>query len=123
MYFCVLKIQYVCSHRIGGNRKRYQQSTNGDQKTIETAFSIAICCQRGDKWRSKTRLLTILSTNLDSIGVFDCRLPGVMFLLKYFWFVILGTEDKVPLKSKSYFSTNHVGVFQKDHFDNSSFVY
>ena len=41
-------------HRVGGNRKRCQQSTNADQKSIETVFSIVICCQCGDKWQSKT---------------------------------------------------------------------
>ena len=45
------------SHRVGGNRKRYQQSTNVDQKSIETVFSIAICRQCGDKWQSKTLFL------------------------------------------------------------------
>ena len=37
------------THRVGGNRKRNQQSTNADQKSIETAFSLAICRQWGDK--------------------------------------------------------------------------
>ena len=61
-------------HRVGGNRKRCQQSTNADQKSIETVFSIVICCQCGDKWQSKTLFLTIfLSTFLDSVDVF--RLP------------------------------------------------
>ena len=36
------------SHRVGGNRKHYQQSMNGDQKSIETVFLIAICRQCGD---------------------------------------------------------------------------
>ena len=51
----------VCpsSHRVGGNRKCYQQSANVDQKSIETMFSIAICRQCGDKWQSKTQFLTI----------------------------------------------------------------
>ena len=42
--------RFSVSHRIGGNRKRYQQSTNTDQKSIEIVFSIAICRQWGDKW-------------------------------------------------------------------------
>ena len=37
------------SHRVGGNRKRSSQSTNADQKSIETVFSIVICRQSGDK--------------------------------------------------------------------------
>ena len=49
----------IISTRVGGNRKRYQQSTNADQKSIETVFSIAICCQCGDKWQSKTLFLLI----------------------------------------------------------------
>ena len=52
------------SHRVGGNRKRYQQSTNADQKSIETVFSIPICRQCGDKWQSKT--LFLLSFDLRS---------------------------------------------------------
>ena len=48
------------SHRVGGNRKRSKQSTNADQKSLETVFSIAICRQSGDKWQSKTLFLTIL---------------------------------------------------------------
>ena len=50
---------YTTSHRIGGNRKRYQQLPNADQKSIETVLSIAICRQCGDKWQSKTLFLTI----------------------------------------------------------------
>ena len=37
------------AHRVGGNRKRYQQSTDADKKSIERVFSIAICRQWGDK--------------------------------------------------------------------------
>ena len=47
------------THRLGGNRKRYQQSTNADQKSIETVFSIPICRQCGAKWQSKTLFLLI----------------------------------------------------------------
>ena len=49
----------LCSHGVGGNRKHYQQSTNVDQKSIETVFSIVICRQCGDKWQSNTLFLTI----------------------------------------------------------------
>ena len=38
------------AHRVGGNLKRYQQSTNADQKSIETVLLIAICGQCGNKW-------------------------------------------------------------------------
>ena len=39
--------------------KRFYQLTNADQKSLETAFSIAICRQLGDKWQSKTPFITI----------------------------------------------------------------
>ena len=35
-------------------------STNVDQKSLETEFSIAICRPTGDKWQSKTLFLAIL---------------------------------------------------------------
>ena len=45
---------------------------NEGQKSLETVFSIAI-------WQSKTLFLTLfLSTFVDSINVFVCRLSGVM---------------------------------------------
>ena len=44
---------------------------------METVFLIAICRQCGDKWQSKTVSNDLRSTFLDSIGVFDCHLPGV----------------------------------------------
>ena len=47
------------SHRVGGNRKRYQQSTNTDQKSIETVFSSPIYRQCGDKWQSKILFIMI----------------------------------------------------------------
>ena len=61
----ILKESSGCSYwlypyQVGGNRKRYQQLTNADQKSIETVFSIAICRQCGYKWQSKTLFLTIL---------------------------------------------------------------
>ena len=55
----IMRCGSACSHRVGGNRKRYQQSTNADQKSLETVFSIAICRQRGDQWQSKALFLTI----------------------------------------------------------------
>ena len=41
------------SHRVGDNRKRSTQSTNTDQKSLETVFLIAICRQSGDKCHRK----------------------------------------------------------------------
>ena len=57
------------SHRICGNRKCYQQSTNTDQKSIETVFFfIAICRPTDDKWQSK--ILSLLIFDLRSSIVF-----------------------------------------------------
>ena len=47
------------SHRVGGNLKRSLQSTNADQKSLESIVSIAICRQSGVKRQSKTPFLTI----------------------------------------------------------------
>ena len=41
-------------HQVGGYRKLSSQSTNGDQKSVETVFLIVICSQSCDKWQSKT---------------------------------------------------------------------
>ena len=62
LYHCAPKIVDLpgpITRRVGGNRKRYQRSTNADQKSIETVFLIVICRQCGDKWPSKTMFLTI----------------------------------------------------------------
>ena len=59
------------SHWVGGNRKRYQQSTNADQKFIETVFSIANCRQWGDKWLSKTLFLLIFDLRSSIILAFS----------------------------------------------------
>ena len=55
------KLKHLITHRIDGNRKRSKQSTNADQKLLETVFTIVICCQLGDKWQSKTLSLTIFA--------------------------------------------------------------
>ena len=64
-------MQRALPHRIGGSRKRSLQSTNNDQKSLETVFSIAICRQSGDKWQSKTLFLrsSIVFTFLIGAGV------------------------------------------------------
>ena len=58
-------------HRLGGNRKRYKQSTNTNQKSIETVFSIPICRQCGDKWRSKTLFLLIFDLRSSIVLAFS----------------------------------------------------
>ena len=70
-------------HRVGRNRKRYQQSTKEDQKSIETVFLIVILATLpfGDKRQSKTLFLTILDLrSLIVDSAFDCRLPGVFMI-------------------------------------------
>ena len=56
--------------------KTLLKSTNADQKSLETEFSIAICLQSYDN-RKPCFLLFFLYTFVDSINVFVCRLPGV----------------------------------------------
>ena len=56
---------------VGDNRKRYQQSRNADQKSIETVFSIAFCRQCGDKWQSKTLFLTIFDLRSSIVVAFS----------------------------------------------------
>ena len=51
-------------------------STNVDQKSLETEFSIAICRPNGDKWQSKTLFIVIFDPRSSIVkSVFDCRLP------------------------------------------------
>ena len=58
------------THWVGGNRKRSCQSTNADQKPLETVFSIAICRQSGDKWQSKTLFLMIFDLHSSIVLTF-----------------------------------------------------
>ena len=54
-------------------------STNVDQKSLETEFSIVICRPTGYKYISKTLFLSIFDPRLSiAKSVFDCRLPGVI---------------------------------------------
>ena len=54
-------------------------STNVDQKSLETEFSIVICHPAGVKWQSKTLFLAIFDPGSSIvIIVFDCRLPDVV---------------------------------------------
>ena len=53
-------------------------STNVDQKSLKTEFSIAICRSNDDKWQSKTLFLSIFDPRPTIFkNVFDCRLPGM----------------------------------------------
>ena len=58
-------------HRVGGNPKRYQQSTNAEHKSIETVFSIPFCRECGDKWQSKTLFLTIFDLRSSIVLAFS----------------------------------------------------
>ena len=74
LYLCCLysiKSGSDLSHRVGGNRKRSLQSTNVDQKSLETAFSIAFCRQSGDKWQSKTLFLSIFDLRSSMVLTFS----------------------------------------------------
>ena len=44
-------------------------STNVDQKSLETEFSIAISPPTGNKWKSKTLFLAVFDCHLDLSGV------------------------------------------------------
>ena len=51
-------------------------STNVDQKSLETEFSVAICHPNGDRWQSKTLFLAISDPRSSIVKrVFDCRYP------------------------------------------------
>ena len=57
-------------------------STNVDQQSLETEFSIAICRLTGNKWQSKTLFLVSFETCLSIVKrIFDCSLSGVKLLL------------------------------------------
>ena len=61
---------------MGGNRKRYQQSTNADRKSVETVFLIAICRHWGDKWQSKMLFLfTLYLSSLIVLAFFIAAYP------------------------------------------------
>ena len=83
------------THRVGGNRKRYQQSTNADQKSIETVFWIAICRQWGDKWQSKTLFLLILDLRSSIVLVFSIAAYPVWKRVNVFISEFLGEQGSV----------------------------
>ena len=58
-------------HRVGGNPKRCQQSTNAEHKSIETVISIPFCRECGDKWQSKTLFLTIFDLRSSIVLAFS----------------------------------------------------
>ena len=72
----LLKESYIgkaSTHTIGGNQKRSLQSTNADQKPLETVFMIAICCQSGGQMAIENSVSSnFLSTFIHIINVFYC---------------------------------------------------
>ena len=59
------------SNRLGGNRKRSEQSMNSDHNMKETVFSIVICRQSGDNGNKKNLFLTILDLRSSIILTFS----------------------------------------------------
>ena len=60
--------------------KTLLKSTNAEQKSTETVFSIAICRQSGDKWQSKTLLLTIFDLRSSIVLTFSIAAYPVWIL-------------------------------------------
>ena len=95
------------SHWAGGNRKRYQQSTNADKKPRQAAIENAINnrrmrikivrnsvfdCHLSPARRQMAIEISVSndfsSSFLDSIGVFVCRLTGVSMCVSFsYWLV------------------------------------
>ena len=71
-------ISIPLSHRIGSNKKQSKQSMSADNKLLETVFVIAIC--RTTNNNPIFCHLQYLTTFVDSINVFDCRLSSVFFI-------------------------------------------
>ena len=108
---CVLLV-YIPD--IFGNRKCSSQSTNADQKSLETVFSISFCRQSGDKWQSKTLFLTIFDL-LSSIVLTFSIAPLLLcftYERKFYWDVEIG----VTLCSRSLANCGHATVERNVRF-------
>ena len=68
-------ISITLSHRIGSNKKQSKQSMNADNKLLETVSDY-----RTTNNNSKFCYLQYLTTFVDSINVFDCRLSSVFLI-------------------------------------------
>ena len=67
------QVQLFNTENTSGRRHSKTQSIIDERGS--KVFSIAICCQCGDKWQIKNSVSNdFLSTFVDGIGVFDCRL-------------------------------------------------
>ena len=58
-------------HWVGGSRKRSEQSTNADQKSLETVFSIAICRRSCENWQWEPLFLTIYDLRSSIVVTFS----------------------------------------------------
>ena len=79
----LMKISWIRINKPGRRQwKTLILSTNVDQKSLETGFSIAVCRPTGDKWQLKTLFLVIFDpcSSIEK-SLFDCRLPGVIKVL------------------------------------------
>ena len=73
--------------------------TNVDKKLLEIEFWVAICCQSGDKWQSKTLILAIFDPrSLIVKSVLDCRLSSVVSEFTFSRFMSINTS-KTEIKS------------------------
>ena len=83
-YDLTRNISWTAMYSITPGRRQSKTSilsTNVDQKSLETEFSIVICRPTGAIWQSKTPFLSIFDPRLSIVqSVFDCRLPGVSML-------------------------------------------
>ena len=81
-YFSILLFRseavILLSHYEGGNRKRSKYLTNADQKSLETVyFRLSFVASRATNGNRKLCFQRSLSAFVNSINVFDWRVPGV----------------------------------------------
>ena len=70
------------THRVGGNRKRSLQSENVDQKiSRNSVFNCHLSPFRRQIAIESHVSNDFLSTFVDCINIFDCCLPGVLYLI------------------------------------------
>ena len=80
VHFCTFPV--TTPHR--RQSKTLIPSTNVDQNSLGTEFSIAICRSTGDKWLSKTLFLASFDPRSSIVkSVCDCRLSGVVTVTLY----------------------------------------
>ena len=71
-------------------------TTNVDQKSLETEFSIAFCRPTGDKWQWKTLFLAIFDSRSSIVkNVVDCRLSNMVLSVLSRFAIILPRKRKL----------------------------